>query len=234
MPGALLAKLPLALDGTPFDPARFSARAILVVNVASRCGLTKQYDGLQQLAERFADQGLTVLGVPCNQFGEQEPGSPDEIAEFCSTSYAVTFPLTEKVAVNGQGRHPLFEELCELAGDDGHSGDIRWNFEKFLVDRRGVPVRRFAPTVSPDDPELVQSIEAALGDGDAERWESIPAAQVEPGDYVRLASGAELEVTRIIDRFLGRAGMLCLVEDTASRWLARPVPVDGAVERLHV
>jgi len=130
--------------------------------VASKCGLTPQYEQLQGLQERFGDRNFTVLGVPCNQFLEQEPGSPEEIAQFCSTTYGVSFPLSAKVEVNGDGRHPLYDELTPFADGEGHDGDIRWNFEKFLVDADGSVVGRFAPQIAPDDPAVVAAIEGAL------------------------------------------------------------------------
>ena len=136
--------------------------AVLVVNVASRCGLTPQYEGLERLQRDYADRGLRVLGVPCNQFGGQEPGTAEEIAEFCSTTYGVTFPLTEKVEVNGDGRHPLYELLTAVPDADGDAGDIRWNFEKFVVDRAGHVVERFSPQVEPEDERIVAVLEAAV------------------------------------------------------------------------
>lgn len=151
-----------ALDGSPLDLAQFEGRAALVVNVASRCGLTPQYAGLEDLHERYRDRGLTVLGVPCNQFGGQEPGSPEEIATFCSTTYGVTFPLTEKVDVNGPERHPLYAMLTTTADSEGEAGDVKWNFEKFLVSPDGDVVARFRPQVAPDAPELLSAIEAVL------------------------------------------------------------------------
>lgn len=150
------------LDGRPGAMEAVRGKAVLVVNVASRCGLTPQYTALEALQERFADRGFSVLGVPCNQFLGQEPGSASEIAEFCSTTYGVTFPMTEKVDVNGEGRHRLYTELVEVAGADGHRGDIRWNFEKFLVSPDGDVVARFEPTVEPDAPVVVAAIEAVL------------------------------------------------------------------------
>ncbi len=134
----------------------------LVVNVASRCGLTPQYTGLERLQQRYADRGFTVLGVPCNQFAGQEPGSAEEIAEFCSTSYGVSFPLTEKVAVNGPGRHPLYAKLVTVPDPTGYTGDVRWNFEKFLIDPAGAVVARFSPQTDPEDAKVVQAIEANL------------------------------------------------------------------------
>ncbi|MDA0370447.1 MAG: glutathione peroxidase [Actinobacteria bacterium] len=139
-----------------------SGKVCLVVNVASKCGLTPQYTGLEALHEKYADRGFSVVGVPCNQFGAQEPGSPDEIATFCSTNYGVTFPMTEKIDVNGDGRHPIYDELTRTADADGTTGDIRWNFEKFLVGRDGSVIARFSPMVSPEDPALVAAIESAL------------------------------------------------------------------------
>jgi glutathione peroxidase len=151
-----------ALGGGPLDLAQFADKATLVVNVASKCGLTPQYAGLEQLHERYKDRGFTVLGVPCNQFGGQEPGSDEEIATFCSTTYGVTFPMTEKVDVNGENRHPLYGELTAVPDDEGEAGDIKWNFEKFLVAPGGKIVRRFRPMVTPESPELVDAVEAAL------------------------------------------------------------------------
>lgn len=151
-----------ALDGTPGVLSGLTGKVSLVVNVASKCGLTPQYEQLEAIHEQYADRGFTVLGVPCNQFLEQEPGSPDEIATFCSTTYGVTFPLTEKIEVNGEGRHPLYAELTTVADGDGRDGDIQWNFEKFLVNADGETVARFAPTVVPDDPAIIEAIEAQL------------------------------------------------------------------------
>ncbi|HEX4868639.1 MAG TPA: glutathione peroxidase [Acidimicrobiales bacterium] len=150
-----------ALDGTPLDLHDFEDKALLIVNVASKCGLTPQYTGLEKIHEQYSDQGFSVLGVPCNQFMGQEPGTPEEIATFCSTSYGVTFPLAEKVDVNGEGRHPLYDELTAVPDADGKDGDVAWNFEKFLIAPGGA-VTRFRPQVEPEDPALVSAIEAAL------------------------------------------------------------------------
>jgi glutathione peroxidase len=150
------------LDGTPADLSDHDDKAVLIVNVASKCGLTPQYAGLERLHERLSDRGFTVLGVPCNQFMGQEPGSPEEIQAFCSTTYGVTFPLTEKVDVNGDDRHPLYEELTPVADAEGHTGDIRWNFEKFLVAPGGKVVARFSPVVDPEAAELVDAVEQVL------------------------------------------------------------------------
>ncbi|WP_159768832.1 glutathione peroxidase [Streptomyces sp. HM190] len=152
-----------ALTGGPADLAQYTGKAVLVVNVASKCGLTPQYTGLEALQARYAEQGFTVLGVPCNQFLGQEPGSAEEIAEFCSATYGVTFPMTEKVEVNGEGRHALYERLVGHADAEGHSGDIRWNFEKFLIGRDGSVVARFSPQTEPEAPELVAAVEKAVG-----------------------------------------------------------------------
>jgi glutathione peroxidase len=135
--------------------------ATLVVNVASKCGNTPQYSALERLQERYAGRGFTVLGVPCNQFGGQEPGTAEEIAEFCSATYGVTFPLTEKVEVNGENRHPLYADLTGVPDAEGYSGDIRWNFEKFLVGPDGT-IARFGPRTDPEDASVVTAIEAAL------------------------------------------------------------------------
>jgi glutathione peroxidase len=151
-----------ALDGSPDVLAAEKGKVTLMVNVASFCGLTPQYEGLQQLEDKYKDQGFDVIGIPCNQFGEQEPGSADEIATFCSTNYNVSFPLTEKIEVNGANRHPLYQELTQTTDTEGHSGDIRWNFEKFLIGRDGQIIRRFSPLVEPENPDLVGAIEKAV------------------------------------------------------------------------
>jgi len=151
-----------ALDGSPDVLANEKGKVTLLVNVASKCGLTPQYEQLEQLEEKYKGQGFDVIGIPCNQFGEQEPGTPEEIKTFCSTTYGVTFPMTEKIEVNGDGRHPLYQELTKTADAEGVDGDIRWNFEKFLVGRDGNVVARFSPLVLPDAPEVVDSIEKAL------------------------------------------------------------------------
>ena len=151
-----------ALTGGSADLARYAGKAVLIVNVASKCGLTPQYNGLERLHERYAEQGFTVLGVPCNQFMGQEPGSAEEIAEFCSATYGVTFPLTEKIEVNGENRHPLYDRLTGFADAEGHDGDIRWNFEKFLIGRDGKVVARFSPQTEPEAAEVVTAVESAL------------------------------------------------------------------------
>jgi glutathione peroxidase len=137
-------------------------RAALVVNVASKCGLTPQYTGLEQLHEELADRGFTVLGVPSNQFGGQEPGSPDEIAEFCSATYGVTFPMLAKTDVNGPDRHPLFDTLTTQPDAAGETGDVRWNFEKWVLSRDGEVLARFHPKTEPSDPALREALERAL------------------------------------------------------------------------
>jgi glutathione peroxidase len=141
--------------------AGHQGEAVLLVNVASKCGLTPQYTGLEQLQKNYGDRGFSVVGFPCNQFGGQEPGSAEEIETFCSTTYGVSFPMTEKIEVNGPGRHPIYTELTKVADADGHAGDIRWNFEKFLVAPDGT-ITRFSPMVTPEDPGLVSAIEASL------------------------------------------------------------------------
>ncbi|ACZ89232.1 glutathione peroxidase [Streptosporangium roseum] len=137
-------------------------RAVLIVNVASKCGLTPQYTGLVELHRAYADRGLTVVGVPCNQFMGQEPGSAEEIQEFCSTTYGVDFPLLAKTDVNGEDRHPLYASLTQAPDADGQAGDVQWNFEKFLVSREGEVLARFRPAVEPGDPALIAAIEKSL------------------------------------------------------------------------
>ena len=150
------------LDGRRTTFGELAGRAVLVVNVASKCGFTPQYTGLEALAEAYADRGLTVLGVPCNQFGAQEPGSNEQIEQFCSLTYGVTFPMTDKVDVNGAGRHPLFAELVSHPDQEGRVGDVTWNFEKWLVSPDGEVVGRFRPETEPDDAALVRAIEAVI------------------------------------------------------------------------
>jgi len=151
-----------ALDGGPADLSDYQGKALLIVNVASQCGLTPQYSGLQQLHKEYGSRGFEVLGFPCNQFGAQEPGSADEIAEFCETSFGVEFPLFEKIEVNGEGRHPLYQQLTATPDAEGEAGDIQWNFEKFLISPQGEIVGRFRPMTTPEDPGLVEAIEEQL------------------------------------------------------------------------
>jgi glutathione peroxidase len=151
------------LDGTPATLGEITGGSpALLVNVASKCGLTPQYAALEELQETYAGRGFTVVGLPCNQFGGQEPGSSEEIAEFCSATYGVTFPMTEKVEVNGPDRHPVYDELVQVADQTGRVGDIAWNFEKFLLDGSGKVVARFDPRVVPDDPQVLGAIESLL------------------------------------------------------------------------
>src|ERR1700730_4910951 len=150
------------LDGRPTTLAELADGAALVVNVASRCGLTRQYTALQQLAKDYAERGLTVIGVPCNQFMGQEPGTADEIKRFCSTTYGVTFPLLPKADVNGPDRHSLYAELTRRPDSGGEAGDVQWNFEKFLLAPGGEVVNRFRPRTVPDAPEVIAAIEAVL------------------------------------------------------------------------
>lgn len=149
------------LDGTPATLGELTGgRPALLVNVASRCGLTPQYAGLERLAEQY--EGLAVVGFPCNQFLGQEPGTAEEIAEFCSATYGVTFPLTEKIEVNGEGRHGVYAALTPAPNEKGEAGDVQWNFEKFLVSADGDVVARFSPQVEPEDPQVVSAIEGLL------------------------------------------------------------------------
>lgn len=146
------------INGQPKSLNDFNDSAVLVVNVASKCGLTPQYAGLEKLQREFKDKGFTVLGFPCNQFGAQEPGSETEIQQFCSTNYQVTFPMTSKIDVNGEGAHPLYKWLKAQTGGD----DIQWNFEKFLIGKDGSVLARFRPMTEPEAPEVVDAIEASL------------------------------------------------------------------------
>jgi glutathione peroxidase len=148
-----------ALDGSALPDT--DGKSVLVVNVASKCGLTPQYEGLERLQKRFGGESFTVLGVPCNQFMGQEPGTPEEIAEFCSATYGVSFPLTEKIDVNGDARHRLYAELTAVADASGDAGDVQWNFEKFLVGADG-SVTRFRPTVDPEADEIIAAIESKV------------------------------------------------------------------------
>ncbi|HEY0888488.1 MAG TPA: glutathione peroxidase [Nocardioides sp.] len=151
------------LDGTPATLHELTGgRPALLVNVASKCGLTPQYAGLERLHETYAPRGFTVVGLPCNQFMGQEPGTSEEIAEFCSATYGVTFPMTEKIEVNGEGRHPIYAELTQVADENGTAGDVQWNFEKFLVDGDGKVVARFSPQVEPEDERIVAAVTALL------------------------------------------------------------------------
>ena len=160
--GMNIREIPLtAADGSTTSLAAYADKVVLVVNVASRCGLTPQYETLEQLQRTYADQGFTVLGFPCNQFALGETGSSEKIAEFCSTTYGVTFPLMEKTKVNGGSQHPLYAELTQTRDADGTAGDVGWNFEKFLLTPAGA-VHRFRPATVPDAPEIIAAIEAGL------------------------------------------------------------------------
>jgi len=150
------------LAGEPSSLEPYRGKTLLLVNVASKCGLTPQYEGLERLQERYEGRGFSVLGFPCNQFLGQEPGTAEEIAEFCSTTYGVTFPLFEKIDVNGAHQHPIYAQLTQVADDEGQAGDVTWNFEKFLLAPTGDVVARFRPQVEPEDPSLVGAIEAQL------------------------------------------------------------------------
>lgn len=158
-----LNNIPLTtLDGKPTTLAELASGAVLVVNVASKCGLTPQYTALEKLAQDYAERGLTVVGVPCNQFMGQEPGGAEEIHAFCTNTYGVTFPLLAKTDVNGAERHPLYAELTQAADEAGEAGDIQWNFEKFLLAPGGAVAGRFRPRTEPDAPEVIAAIEAIL------------------------------------------------------------------------
>ena len=150
------------LQGADSKLGDYSGKTLLLVNVASKCGLTPQYEGLERLQETYADRGFSVIGFPCNQFMGQEPGTAQEIEQFCSTTYGVTFPLMEKIDVNGEHRHPIYAQLTEKTDAEGKAGDITWNFEKFLLSPKGEIVARYRPQVEPEDPTIVGGIEAQL------------------------------------------------------------------------
>ena len=150
------------LQGDDSSLGAYAGKTLLVVNVASKCGLTPQYEGLERLQQTYGDRGFTVLGFPSNQFMGQEPGTPEEIQQFCSTTYGVSFPLFEKIDVNGDERHPIYEELTAAPDADGTAGDITWNFEKFLVAPDGTVAGRFRPQVEPSDADLAKAIDAVL------------------------------------------------------------------------
>lgn len=160
-PAKSLLDIPLQdIDGKPTSLKAYEGKVMLVVNVASKCGLTKQYNGLQALYDKYKDKGLVILGFPCNDFGGQEPGTVEEIKEFCSTKYNVTFPMFSKISVKGSDQHPLY---TELTGEKGaFPGDVKWNFGKFLLDKKGKPLARFEPRTAPDDAEIIKAIEDAL------------------------------------------------------------------------
>jgi glutathione peroxidase len=149
------------IDGGTVTLGDYADKVVLVVNVASRCGLTPQYEQLEQLQRDYESRGFTVLGFPCNQFLGQEPGSTEEIKEFCSTTYGVTFPLMDKIKVNGRGKHPLYAELTQVKDANGKAGKVKWNFEKFVI-APDDSVSRFRPTTQPDAPEVIAAIESGL------------------------------------------------------------------------
>ena len=153
----------MTIDGGTATLADYEGKVVLVVNVASKCGLTPQYAKLEALQKTYADRGFTVLGFPCNQFAGQEPGSAEKIQDFCSMTYGVTFPMFDKVKVNGRSAHPLYAELTKTADGSGKAGRVKWNFEKFVVSPTG-DVHRFRPTTQPDAPEVIAAIEAGLPD----------------------------------------------------------------------
>ena len=153
-----------SLQGEDTTIGAHLGKAALVVNVASKCGLTPQYTALEQLQKTYGERGFAVLGFPCNQFGAQEPGSAEEIETFCSSTYGVSFPMFEKIEVNGEGRHQIFAQLTEVKEQEsGDAGDVAWNFAKWLIDADGRPVARFSPRTTPDSPEVVEAIERLLG-----------------------------------------------------------------------
>jgi glutathione peroxidase len=226
------------LDGAELDLRALNGRAVLVVNVASRCGLTPQYEALERLQQRYGGEHFSVLGVPCNQFANQEPEDEEAIRQFCSATYGTTFPITGKVDVNGRHRHELYRMLVDAPDGEGRAGDIDWNFEKFLVSPNGEVRARFRPAVDPEAKEVIEAIEAALASPDvqlSDAWETSRADTIRVGDRVRPREGFELTVTRIDTPFLGREQMLALIEATGERWLKVPVAADQlvAIRRRH-
>jgi len=158
---ANLQEIPIKqMDGKETSLKAWSGKVVLLVNVASQCGLTPQYKALQALQEKYAEKGFTILGFPCNDFGAQEPGSLEEIKNFCTTKYKVTFPLFDKLHVKGDGQHPLYKALTGTEG--AFPGDVKWNFGKFLIGRDGKPLARFEPGTTPDDAALIKALEEAL------------------------------------------------------------------------
>ena len=150
------------LKGQPTTLAAYKGKALMLVNVASQCGNTPQYSTLEALQKKYESKGFTVIGFPCNQFGGQEPGTAEEISQFCATNYGITFPIMEKIEVNGPGRHDIYKALTPIADAGGRNGDIQWNFEKFVVSADGTKVTRFAPKTKPDDPAVIAAVEAGL------------------------------------------------------------------------
>lgn len=151
-----------SLEGKKVDLTQYKGKVVMIVNVASRCGATPQYSALQDLYETFKDDGLVVLGFPCNQFGRQEPGSADQIREFCTANYGVTFPIMEKVDVNGDEATPIYKALTKVETAPKKAGPIGWNFEKFLIGRNGAVVARYGTSTEPDDAQVVAAIKAEL------------------------------------------------------------------------
>ncbi|WP_231741901.1 glutathione peroxidase [Stieleria varia] len=151
------------IDGKEVDLEDYEGKVVLIVNTASKCGLTPQYAGLQKMYEKYEDKGFVILGFPCNQFGRQEPGSANDIKEFCSSNYSVTFPMFDKVDVNGDEAAPIYKYLTSKDVKPKGKGTVTWNFEKFLIDREGNLIARFEPRTAPDDAELVKAVEAELG-----------------------------------------------------------------------
>ena len=152
-----------SIDGQPVSLKSYSGKAVLLVNVASRCGFTPQYTGLEALYEKYKDRGFVIVGIPANNFAQQEPGTNDEIKKFCSSKYSVTFPMMSKVSVLGEDETPLYRFLTDKSANPQIGGDIKWNFTKFLFDRNGKPVARFEPAVTPDSPDVQTAVESALG-----------------------------------------------------------------------
>ena len=152
-----------SIDGRPVSLESYKGKVVLLVNVASKCGFTPQYAALETVYEKYKDRGLVIVGIPANNFAQQEPGTNEEIKTFCTRKYSVSFPMMSKVSVKGDDQTPLYKFLTDTSTDPQFAGDIKWNFTKFLFDRNGKPVARFEPATTPDSPEVTKAIEAALG-----------------------------------------------------------------------
>jgi glutathione peroxidase len=217
------------LEGAATTLASYKGKALLLVNVASECGNTPQYEQLQALQKKYEGRGFTVIGFPCNQFGGQEPGTPKEIHDFATSTYGVTFPLLEKIEVNGAGRHDVYKVLTQLADASGYKGDIRWNFEKFVISADGSTWTRFSPETKPDDPAVVAAIEVALPPKAAMASPTLPQPHVAafPDKHRQIVDAIGTKGLSKLDG--GKVGAAKGVETSVRIGLdAKPVPAPGA------